>query len=110
MGGLLHFVMPLMPIMCLTKHRSRLLGRMLRMGARRHSASHFGRLAESEEMSMQNDRGHIPPDREFLERIANESTCEGDCDEHPPYKECPGCFAKQILNEVGEDLRNARSH
>lgn len=44
---------------------------------------------------------------ELLQRRADESTCDGDCDLEPPHIECRGCKATRALNDAGELFREA---
>ena len=39
-----------------------------------------------------------------LRRIADASTCDGTCDEKPPYKPCKGCEAKYTLNDIADQI------
>jgi len=37
-----------------------------------------------------------------LEKIAEYDICDGNCDDAPPYKKCPECAARHVLNEIAE--------
>lgn len=42
-----------------------------------------------------------------LEERADDMSCEGDCDEKPPYKPCAACRASRALNDIGDIVREA---
>jgi len=42
-----------------------------------------------------------------LDILANQDTCNGDCDLETPHKRCRECTARSTINAVGELLRNA---
>ena len=42
-----------------------------------------------------------------LEELADQDTCDGDCDLNPPYRKCSECEARRALNEISEVAREA---
>jgi hypothetical protein len=40
-----------------------------------------------------------------FEVVAADDSCDGSCDELPPYKKCPRCHAREVLNTIGSILR-----
>ena len=42
-----------------------------------------------------------------LEERADDMSCEGYCDEKPPYKPCAACRASSALNYIGDIVREA---
>jgi len=42
-----------------------------------------------------------------LEKRADDMSCEGYCDETPPYKPCAACRASSALNYIGDIVREA---
>jgi len=65
-------------------------------GIRKHL---LGRKYRSERM-FENELGK-------LDILANQDTCNGDCDLETPHKRCRECTARSTINAVGELLRNA---
>ena len=43
----------------------------------------------------------------FLNRLADDDTCDGDCDLNRPWKKCPACRAREALNDAGETMAEA---
>ncbi len=43
----------------------------------------------------------------LLQDRVDRGTCDGDCDENPPHKECEGCKAARALNDASEIMRAA---
>jgi hypothetical protein len=41
---------------------------------------------------------------DYLESIAARETCDGSCDEKPPYEMCARCLARHALNDISEQL------
>lgn len=46
-------------------------------------------------------------DWRFLDRLAGDDTCDGDCDLNKPWEKCPACRAREALNDAGEILAEA---
>lgn len=49
---------------------------------------------------------HIPEswmkDQERIWTLADQDNCDGYCDRAFPYKRCPECLARSVINECGE--------
>ena len=37
-----------------------------------------------------------------------QNKCDGDCDLDPPYKQCSGCQAGSLLNDICDTLNEAK--
>ena len=44
---------------------------------------------------------------EKVEALANDDSCDGGCDDKPPYLPCPLCNARRTINWVYPELREA---
>lgn len=42
-----------------------------------------------------------------LNKLANQDKCDGACDEYPPYRVCPECEARFVLNKTHEMITEA---